>query len=69
MPSVYPSMENSDLVIQEVYNSEDPTHSTLDECDRQPVQARPDHPNIVVSLPEVFQLIYTRWHHCSKTGI
>ena len=43
-------MENLDLVRQKSSNSKSPTHSRLAECGcRQASQARPDHPNRVVS--------------------
>ena len=43
-------MENLDLVHQKSSNSQSPTHSRLAECgSRQAIQARPDHPNRVVS--------------------
>ena len=55
-------MENPDLVLQETGDPQGPTQSRLAECgSRQAIQARPDHPDRVV-LPEVFQLICTRWH-------
>ena len=49
-PSVCPAMQNLDLVYQEASNSQSLTHSRPAECDsRQVFQARPDHPNRVVS--------------------
>ena len=43
-------MENLDLVHQKSSNSQSPTHSRLAEGGRrQAIQARPDHPNRVVS--------------------
>ena len=43
-------MENLDLVHQKSSNSESLTHSRPAECgSRQAIQARPDHPNRVVS--------------------
>ena len=43
-------MENLDLVHQKSSNSQSPTHSRPAECgSRQAIQARPDHPNRVVS--------------------
>ena len=45
-----PSVENPDLVFQETGNSPIPTHFRLAESDnRQTIQARPDHPDRVVS--------------------
>ena len=43
-------MGNLDLVHQKSSNSQSPTHSRPAECgSRQAIQARPDHPNRVVS--------------------
>ena len=43
-------MENLDLGRQKSSNSKSPTHSRLAECGRrQAIQARPDHPNRVIS--------------------
>ena len=43
-------MENLDLVRQKSSNSKSPTHSRPAECGhRQAIQARPDHPNRVIS--------------------
>ena len=43
-------MENLDLVRQKSSNPKSPTHSRPAECGRrQAIQARPDHPNRVVS--------------------
>ena len=40
-----------------------PTHSRLAECgSRQDIQMEPDHQTEWSLLPEVFQLICTRWH-------
>ena len=49
-PTVCPAMENLDLVYQEASNSQSPTHSRpAERGSRQAIQARPDHPNRVVS--------------------
>ena len=49
-PSLCFTMENLDLGRQKSSNSKSPTHSRLAECGRrQAIQARPDHPNRVVS--------------------
>ena len=49
-PSVWPSVENPDLVHQERGNSQSSTHPRPAECDsRQAIQARSDHPDRVVS--------------------
>ena len=49
-PSVCPLMENLNLVYQEESNPQGPTHSRPAECgSRQAIQARPAHPNGVVS--------------------
>ena len=49
-PTLCFTMENLDLVRQKSSNSKSPTHSRLAECGRrQAIQARPDHPNRVVS--------------------
>ena len=45
-----PTLENLDLVCQEASNSQSPTHSRPAECgSRQAIQARPNHPDRVVS--------------------
>ena len=49
-PTLCPAMENLGLVYQETSNSQSPTHPRPAECgSRQAIQARPDHPNRVVS--------------------
>ena len=49
-PTLCFTMENLDLVRQKSSNSKSPTHSMPAECGhRQAIQARPDHPNRVVS--------------------
>ena len=49
-PSLCPTVENLDLVFQETSDSQSLTHSRLAEYgSRQAIQARPDHPNRVVS--------------------
>ena len=49
-PTLCFTIENLDLVRQKSSNSKSPTHSRLAECGRrQAIQARPDHPNRVVS--------------------
>ena len=49
-PTLCFTMENLDLVRQKSSNSKSPTHSRPAECGRrQAIQARPDHPNRVVS--------------------
>ena len=55
-------MENFDLVYQKTSDSQSPTHSRPAECgSRQAIQARPDHPNGVVSpsrgLPDNMQQV------------
>ena len=61
--SVYPSVENPDLVLQETGNSQGQTHSRPAECSsRQAIQARPRPPRQWSLLPEVFYLKCTRWH-------
>ena len=49
-PTLCFTMENLDLVRQKSSNPKSPTHSRPGECGRrQAIQARPDHPNRVVS--------------------
>ena len=49
-PTLCFTIENLDLVHQKSSNSKSPTHSRPAECGRrQAIQARPDHPNRVVS--------------------
>ena len=49
-PTVWPTVENLNLVHQETSDSQSLTHSRpLERGSRQAVQARPDHPNRVVS--------------------
>ena len=49
-PTLCSTMENLDLVHQKSSNFQSPTHSRPAECgSRQAIQARPDHPNRVVS--------------------
>ena len=48
-PTLCSTMENLDLVHQKSSNSQSPTHSRPAKCGRQAIQARPDHPNRVVS--------------------
>ena len=49
-PTLCFTMENLDLGHQKSSNSKSPTHSKLAECGRrQAIQARPDHPNRVIS--------------------
>ena len=56
-PSVCPTMDNPDLVLQEMGDSQSLTCSRLAEChSRQAILTRP------TLLPEVFQLICSRWH-------
>ena len=47
-PSVYPAVENPDLVCKETGYSQGSTHSRLAECD---IQTRPDHSNRMVPSP------------------
>ena len=62
-PTLCPTMENLDLVYQKTSDSESPTHfRPAERGSRQAIQVRPDHPNSVVFLPEVFQTICSRWH-------
>ena len=50
-PTLCPTMENIDLVYQKSSNSQSLTHSRpAERGSRQAIQARPDHPNRVVSL-------------------
>ena len=50
VPSVWPAMENPDLVLQETGNSQSLTHSRLDECGgRQAIQAGTDNSDRIVS--------------------
>ena len=52
-PILCSTMENLDLVHQKSSNAKSPTHSRPSECgSRQAIQARPDHPNRVVSPSE-----------------
>ena len=54
-PTLWPMMENLDLVYQETSNSQSPTHPRPAECgSRLPIQARPDHSNRVVSPSRSF---------------
>ena len=57
-PTLWPTMENLDLVYQEATNAQSPTHSRPTECgSRQAIQTRPDHSNRVVSsrgLPSLY---------------
>ena len=49
-------------VLQKTVDSQSPTHFRPAECDsRQAIQARPDHPNRVLSPPRGLP-IYNRWH-------
>ena len=58
-----PTVENPDLVFEESDDPQGPTHSRPVECgSRLAVQTRPDHPNRVVLLPEIFQSICISWH-------
>ena len=58
-----PIMANPVLVLQESGDPQGLTHSRLPDCgSRQAIQTRSDHPEWSL-LPEVFQLICTRWHH------
>ena len=57
-----PTVENLDLVFQETSDSKSPTHSRPTEHgSRQAVQARPDHPNRIIStfrgLPDNMQQV------------
>ena len=62
-PTVWPAVENLDLVSQETGDSEGPTHSRPAECGcGQAIQTRPDIHTEWSLLPEVFQLMYNRWH-------
>ena len=63
-PFVCPTLENPDLVPKKAGYFQGLIHSKLAECgSRQAIQARPDHPNRVVSPPrEVFQSIGNRWY-------
>ena len=61
-PTVCPSMENLDLVYHKSGNSQSPTHSRpAERGSGQAIQARPDHPNRVVSpsrgLPDNMQQV------------
>ena len=48
--SVFPCVENPDLVLLETGDLESRKDYRLTQCgSRQAIQARPDHPNIVVS--------------------
>ena len=52
-PSVCPSVEDPDLVFRKTGDFQRWTHSRLAECgSRQAIQARPDHPDTVVSPPK-----------------
>ena len=44
-------MENSDLVFQETVDSQSRTHSRPTKCDRQAIQARPDHSDRIIPPP------------------
>ena len=47
--SIWPIVENPDLSIQDTGDSQNPTHSRPSKChNRQPIQARPDHPDRMV---------------------
>ena len=60
--TVYPIMENPDLVLQETSTSQDLTHSRPAKFgSRQAIQARPDHLEWS-DLPVVFQMICNKWH-------
>ena len=61
-PTLCPTMENLDLVYQKTSNSQSPTYPRTSECGSgQAIQARPDHPNRVVSpsrgLPSIMQQV------------
>ena len=50
-PSVCPTVENPDLVLKETGDSQSLTYSRLAECySRQAIQARPEHPDRMVSV-------------------
>ena len=77
-PTLCPTMENLDLVHQKSSNSQSPTHSRLAECgSRQAIQARPDHPNRVVSpsgLPRNMQQVAPAsnrliWHEVQQVAL
>ena len=52
-----PTMENLDLVCGKTSESQSPTHPRLTECgSRQAIQARPDHPDRVVSPSRGFPI-------------
>ena len=49
-------------MLQKTVDSQSPTHFKPAECgSRQAIQARPDHPNRVLSPPRGLP-IYNRWH-------
>ena len=61
-PTLCPTMENLDLVYQKTSNSQSPTHSRpAERGTRRAIQARPDHPNRVVS-PSIGLPLCSRWH-------
>ena len=56
-----PTVENPDLILQETGDCQGPAHYRLAECGSiQAIQARPDHPERVVSPAVVIQLICNR---------
>ena len=49
-PTLCPTVENLEVLFQKASNSQSQTHSRLAECGRRKaIQARPDHPNRVIS--------------------
>ena len=66
-PTLYPTMENLDLVYQKSSNSQSPTYSSpAERGSTQAIQARPDHLNRVVSpsrgLPDNMQQVAPAKH-------
>ena len=61
-PSVCPSVENPDLVLQKTGYSQSLTHSSLSECDRRQSRVGQTIQTEWFLLPEVFQSICNRWH-------
>ena len=61
--SVFPSVENPDLVKQQTGFAQSPTHPrSAEHGSRQAMQTRPDNSNRVVCPSKVFQTICNRWH-------
>ena len=63
-----PTMQYLDLVYQKTSNSQSLTYPRPAECEsRQTIQARPEHPNRVVSPSRGLPKISIRWHQPKKT--